>query len=298
MGGNKGKFLITTLNKNMATIIDGKKTSELILSNLKKEIESSNVTPTLAVIIVGDNKASKIYVKNKKRKCEYVGINSISYELQKETTQEELLKLINELNDDDKVNGILVQLPLPAHIDEKAILNEVNINKDVDCFHPTNIGNLHISPKDSKFKPCTPYGIIKLLENYNINIDGKHCVIIGRSNIVGKPLFPLLLEKNATVTVCHSKTIELQSVTKTADILISAVGKENIITADMVKKDAIIIDVGINYNAEGKLCGDVDFKNVKDIASFITPVPGGVGPMTIAMLMQNCFNSVKNGAVN
>ncbi len=278
----------------MTTIIDGKKTSELILNNLKTEIENSKLKPTLAVIIVGDNKASKIYVRNKKRKCEFVGINSISHELSSETTEKQLIQLIQQLNNDDNINGILVQLPLPTHINEKTILNEIDADKDVDCFHPTNVGKLHISPKDSKFKPCTPYGIIKLLENYNINITGKHCVIVGRSNIVGKPLVPLMLEKNATVTTCHSKTKDLQSITKTADILISAVGKQNMITKDMIKKDAIVIDVGMNHTAEGKLCGDVDFENVKDIASYITPVPGGVGPMTIAMLMQNCFNSVKH----
>ncbi len=278
----------------MSKIIDGKKTSELILSDLKQKIENSKLKPTLAVVLVGENKASKTYVKNKKKKCEYVGIKSVSHELPSNTTELALLNLINKLNNDSSINGILIQLPLPNHINEKVILNKIDINKDVDCFHPTNVGQLHISPKNSKFKPCTPFGIIKLLENYNINISGKHCVIVGRSNIVGKPLVPLMLEKNATVTVCHSKTSNLNEITKKADILISAVGKQNIITKDMVKKDAVVIDVGINYNDQNKLCGDVDFENVKNIASYITPVPGGVGPMTIAMLMENCFNSIKN----
>ncbi len=277
----------------MAKILDGKKTSTLILDKLKSEIKNKNISPTLAVLLIGNDKASKVYVNNKNKKCEYVGINSVNYELDEKTSEEDLLKLIDSLNKDESIHGILVQLPLPKHINEKNIINKINIDKDVDCFHPINVGQLHISPQDSKFKPCTPFGIIKLLETYNIDITGKHCVIIGRSNIVGKPLVPLLLSKNATVTVCHSKTTNLKDLTKSADVLISAVGRKNLVTVDMVKKDAIVIDVGINRDENNKLCGDVDFENVKEVASYITPVPGGVGPMTIATLMLNCFNAVK-----
>ncbi len=277
----------------MYKILNGKEVSEKILEELKEKIRIQNIKATLAVILVGDDKASKVYINNKKKKCEYIGIKSISYELPFNTTDRDLLNLIDKLNIDKNINGILIQLPLPPHINESKILSKIDINKDVDCFHPVNVGQLHISPNSSKFKPCTPFGIIKLLESYNIDLTGKHCVIIGRSNIVGKPLIPLLLNKNATVTVCHSKTANLKEITKSADVLISAVGQKNIITKEMVKDFAIVIDVGINRDVNNKLCGDVDFESVKDIASYITPVPGGVGPMTIAMLMLNCFNAVK-----
>ncbi len=274
----------------MAQIIDGKKTSTMILENLKEEIKNKPITPCLAVVLVGNDKASSVYVNSKKKKCNELGIKSISHELPAETSEDELLSLIDELNKDKGVHGILVQLPLPKHINEKLVINKIDEKKDVDCFHPINVGLLNLG--QGVFKPCTPYGIIKLLETYNIDLEGKHCVVIGRSNIVGKPLVPLLLEKNATVTVCHSRTKNLNEITKQADVLISAVGRINMVTKDMVKEDAVVIDVGINRDENNKLCGDVDFENVKEKASFITPVPGGVGPMTIAMLMNNCVNAI------
>lgn len=278
----------------MTKIIDGKEVSEKILNEIKNEIDTFEKKPCLAVILVGDNKASQTYVKNKEKKCEQVGITSITHRLPENTSEEELLKLIYDLNSNDKVNGILVQLPLPKHINEDNVINSINVDKDVDCFHPINVGLMYTTSKHSIFKPCTPYGVIKLLEHYNIEATGKHCVILGRSNIVGKPMATLMLEKNATVTICHSKTKNLKEITKSADILISAIGKVNIITKDMVKENAVVIDVAINRNEDNKLCGDVDFENVKEITSFITPVPGGVGPMTIAMLMQNCLISFKS----
>lgn len=276
-------------------IIDGKAVSAAVRDRIKAEVlelNSKGKQTGLAVIIVGEDPASKVYVNNKKKGCEQVGINSFEYALPEETTTEELLTLIGELNNDDKVDGILCQLPLPKHIDEQTVINSIVPEKDVDAFHPTNTG--HIMIGDYSFLPCTPAGIIEMLKFYNIEISGKECVVIGRSNIVGKPMAMLLLQNSGTVTVCHSKTADLSDVTKRADILVSAVGKANFVTAEMVKDGAVVIDVGMNRNAEGKLCGDVDFEAVKDKCSFITPVPGGVGPMTITMLLNNTLTASKN----
>lgn len=276
-------------------IIDGKAVSAAVRDRIKAEVlelKSKGKQTGLAVIIVGEDPASKVYVSNKKKGCEQVGINSFEYALPEETTTEELLTLIGELNNDDKVDGILCQLPLPKHIDEQTVINSIVPEKDVDAFHPTNTG--HIMIGDYSFLPCTPAGIIEMLKFYNIEISGKECVVIGRSNIVGKPMAMLLLQNSGTVTVCHSKTADLSDVTKRADILVSAVGKANFVTAEMVKDGAVVIDVGMNRNAEGKLCGDVDFEAVKDKCSFITPVPGGVGPMTITMLLNNTLTASKN----
>ena len=276
-------------------IIDGKAVSAAVRDRIKAEVlelNSKGKQTGLAVIIVGEDPASKVYVSNKKKGCEQVGINSFEYALPEETTTEELLTLIGELNNDDKVDGILCQLPLPKHIDEQTVINSIVPEKDVDAFHPTNTG--HIMIGDYSFLPCTPAGIIEMLKFYNIEISGKECVVIGRSNIVGKPMAMLLLQNSGTVTVCHSKTADLSDVTKRADILVSAVGKANFVTVDMVKDGAVVIDVGMNRNAEGKLCGDVDFEAVKDKCSFITPVPGGVGPMTITMLLNNTLTASKN----
>lgn len=276
-------------------IIDGKAVSAAVRDRIKAEVlelNSKGKQTGLAVIIVGEDPASKVYVSNKKKGCEQVGINSFEYALPEETTTEELLTLIGELNNDDKVDGILCQLPLPKHIDEQTVINSIVPEKDVDAFHPTNTG--HIMIGDYSFLPCTPAGIIEMLNFYNIEISGKECVVIGRSNIVGKPMAMLLLQNSGTVTVCHSKTADLSDVTKRADILVSAVGKANFVTAEMVKDGAVVIDVGMNRNAEGKLCGDVDFEAVKDKCSFITPVPGGVGPMTITMLLNNTLTASKN----
>lgn len=276
-------------------IIDGKAVSAAVRDRIKAEVlelNSKGKQTGLAVIIVGEDPASKVYVSNKKKGCEQVGINSFEYALPEETTTEELLTLIGELNNDDKVDGILCQLPLPKHIDEQTVINSIVPEKDVDAFHPTNTG--HIMIGDYSFLPCTPAGIIEMLKFYNIEISGKECVVIGRSNIVGKPMAMLLLQNSGTVTVCHSKTADLSDVTKRADILVSAVGKANFVTAEMVKDGAVVIDVGMNRNAEGKLCGDVDFEAVKDKCSFITPVPGGVGPMTITMLLNNTLTASKN----
>ena len=276
-------------------IIDGKTVSASVRDRIKTEVEAlkNNGKETgLAVIIVGEDSASKVYVNNKKKGCEQVGINSYEYALPEETTTEELLELIEKLNSDTKVDGILCQLPLPSHIDEKTVINSITPEKDVDAFHPVNTG--HIMIGDHSFLPCTPAGIIEMLKFYNIQISGKECVVIGRSNIVGKPMAMLLLQNNGTVTVCHSKTENLAEVTRRADILVAAVGKANFVTADMVKDGAVVIDVGMNRNAEGKLCGDVDFENVKDKCSYITPVPGGVGPMTITMLLNNTLTASKN----
>ncbi len=276
-------------------IIDGKAVSAAVRDRIKAEVlelKSKGKQTGLAVIIVGEDPASKVYVSNKKKGCEQVGINSFEYALPEETTTEELLTLIGELNNDDKVDGILCQLPLPKHIDEQTVINSIVPEKDVDAFHPTNTG--HIMIGDYSFLPCTPAGIIEMLNFYNIEISGKECVVIGRSNIVGKPMAMLLLQNSGTVTVCHSKTADLSDVTKRADILVSAVGKANFVTAEMVKDGAVVIDVGMNRNAEGKLCGDVDFEAVKDKCSFITPVPGGVGPMTITMLLNNTLTASKN----
>lgn len=275
----------------MALLIDGKKISTEIKEELKEQVKKDKEQgkeTTLAVIQVGNDPASSVYVRNKKKACEYIGINSLSYELEEETTEEELLKLIQELNGREDVNGILVQLPLPSHINEDKIIEAIDSKKDVDGFHPMNVGALSIGKKG--FVSCTPAGIIQLLKRSNIEIAGKECVIVGRSNIVGKPMAMLLLRENGTVTVAHSKTKNLKEVTKRADILVAAVGKPKFITADYVKEGAVVIDVGMNRNEENKLCGDVDFDSVVDKVSAITPVPGGVGPMTIAMLMYNCVN--------
>ncbi len=275
----------------MPRLIDGKAISTAIKNELKKEVADNNIKATLAVIQVGNDPASSVYVGNKKKACEYIGIGSASYELPEETSEEELLKLIDDLNADDSINGILVQLPVPKHIDDKKIIERISPLKDVDGFHPESVGNLCIG-RDG-FVSCTPAGIIELLKRSDITIEGKECVVIGRSNIVGKPMALLLIANNGTVTVCHSKTKDLKAVCKRADILVAAVGKPKMINSEYVKEGAVVIDVGIHRMENGKLCGDVDFDDVKDIVSAITPVPGGVGPMTIAMLMVNCVKAAK-----
>jgi len=277
----------------MTQLIDGKAISAQIKDELKEKVaamKEQGVEVTLAVIQVGNDPASSVYVGNKKKACAYVGIRSLAYELEEATTEKELLDLIDELNNRADVNGILVQLPLPKHIDEEKVLNRINPLKDVDGFHPMNVGSLCIGKEG--FVSCTPAGIIQLLKRSNIEIAGKECVVIGRSNIVGKPMALLLLQENGTVTVTHSRTKDLQEVTKRADILVVAIGKPKMITADYVKEGAVVIDVGIHRNEENKLCGDVDYDDVAPKCSAITPVPGGVGPMTIAMLMYNCVESV------
>ncbi len=278
----------------MTKIIDGKAISMQIKEELKKEatsLKEQGKNVTLAVIQVGDNPASCVYVRNKKKGCEYIGIGSLSYELKEETTQEELLSLIRELNAREDVNGILVQLPLPAHIDEDTVIREIDPKKDVDGFHPQSVGALCIGQPG--FVSCTPAGIIELLKRSGISLEGKECVILGRSNIVGKPMALLMLRENATVTIAHSRTKNLAEVTKRADILIVAIGKPKMITREYVKEGAVVIDVGINRDQNNKLCGDVDFDDVAPVCSAITPVPGGVGPMTIAMLLNNCMESVR-----
>lgn len=276
------------------TIIDGKAVSAAVKDEVKNEVEQlkkSGSVPCLAVVLVGNDPASKVYVGNKKKACEYCGIKSLEYLLDENTTEEELLSLINVLNNDSAVNGILVQLPLPKHINEEHIINSIVPSKDVDAFHPVNVGKIMIGNPD--FLPCTPAGVMEMLKKYNIETCGKDCVIIGRSNIVGKPMAMLMLAANATVTVCHSKTANIKEKCKNSDIIIAAVGKAGFVTADMVKDGAVVIDVGINRNSEGKLCGDVDFESVSQKASYITPVPGGVGPMTIATLMKNTLAAFK-----
>ncbi|MBE5927450.1 MAG: bifunctional methylenetetrahydrofolate dehydrogenase/methenyltetrahydrofolate cyclohydrolase FolD [Lachnospiraceae bacterium] len=278
----------------MAQIIDGKKISQEIKDELKEKVaayKEKGYEITLAVIQVGNNPASTVYVGNKKKACEYVGIRSLAYELDENITEQELLDLINELNDRDDVNGILVQLPLPKHISEKKVIETINPKKDVDGFHPMNVGALSIG--DEGFISCTPYGIIELLKRSDIDIKGKECVVVGRSNIVGKPISMLLIRENGTVTVTHSATRDLKEVTKRADILVAAIGKPRFINADYVKEGVVVIDVGINRDENNKLCGDVDFESVEPLASAITPVPGGVGPMTIAMLMTNCVEAAE-----
>lgn len=285
-----------------AQIIDGKLISQNIKDELKDKtalLKEKGIEVTLAVILVGEDPASQVYVRNKKKACEYIGYRSLSYELPKETSQEELLKLIDELNNRKDVDGILVQMPLPSQIDEKTVIDAIAPDKDVDGFHPMNVGALCIG--EEGFVSCTPAGVIQLLKrgcDGKIEIAGKECVIVGRSNIVGKPMALLMLRENATVTVAHSRTKDLKEVCKRADILIAAVGKAGMITADHVKDGAVVIDVGINRNADGKLCGDVVYDEVAAKASAITPVPGGVGPMTIAMLMNNCYEaSVKHNSI-
>ena len=275
------------------TIIDGKLISAQIKDEVKEKVAALNregKSVTLAVILVGADPASQVYVGNKKKACEYTGIRSESYELEESTTQEELLSLIDKLNEREDINGILVQLPLPAHIDEKSVIDRISPEKDVDGFHPESAGKLVIGEKG--FLPCTPAGIIELIKRSGISISGKRCVVIGRSNIVGKPVALLMLRENATVTICHSKTENLKEICKEADILIVAIGKPKMIGRDYVREGACVIDVGIHRLEGKKLCGDVDFDDVKDIAGAITPVPGGVGPMTIAMLMKNCIENV------
>ncbi len=278
----------------MAEIIDGKKISAQIKEEVKQEAErllKEGVTVTLAVIQVGQDKASSVYVGNKKKACEYVGFGSLSYELPEETTMQELLDLVGELNGRMDVDGILVQLPLPAHISEEKVIQAISPDKDVDGFHVQNAGRLAVGIEG--FVSCTPAGIIELLKRSGIEICGKECVVVGRSNIVGKPMAALLLRENGTVTVCHSRTKELDKITARADILVAALGKPKFITAEYVKEGAVVIDVGIHRGENNKLCGDVDFDSVAPKASYITPVPGGVGPMTIAMLMSNCLKSAK-----
>ncbi|MCR5687094.1 MAG: bifunctional methylenetetrahydrofolate dehydrogenase/methenyltetrahydrofolate cyclohydrolase FolD [Lachnospiraceae bacterium] len=273
----------------MPQIIDGKAISAAIKDELKKEVADKNISAVLAVIQVGCDPASTVYVGSKKKACAYIGIGSESFELPEETTEEELIALVDRLNADDKINGILVQLPLPSHIDEKKIINRISPLKDVDGFHPWSVGNLCIGQEG--FVSCTPAGIIELLKRSNIEIEGKECVVIGRSNIVGKPMALLLLAENGTVTICHSRTKGLKEICRRADILVAAVGKPKMVTREYVKEGATVIDVGIHRMDDGKLCGDVDFDDVSPVAGAITPVPGGVGPMTIAMLMVNCVKA-------
>ena len=273
----------------MSIRIDGKQISAQIKDELKERVEKEKLEVTLAVIQVGNDPASTVYVGNKKKACEYIGIRSLAYELPEETPEEELLQLIKELNDRDDVNGILVQLPLPAHMDEDKVIQTISPKKDVDGFHPQSVGALSIGQPG--FVSCTPAGVIQLLKRTGVEIDGKECVIVGRSNIVGKPMALLMLRENASVTVCHSHTKDLKEVTKRADILIVAIGKPKFITKEYVKDGAVVIDVGIHRGADGKLCGDVDYDDVAPITYAITPVPGGVGPLTIAMLMNNCVEA-------
>ncbi|MBQ2703923.1 MAG: bifunctional methylenetetrahydrofolate dehydrogenase/methenyltetrahydrofolate cyclohydrolase FolD [Clostridia bacterium] len=275
-------------------IIDGKAISAATRGDIKAqvdELKKQGVTPGLAVIIVGDDPASRVYVNNKKKACAELGMLSEEYALPADTTEEALLTLIDTLNGREDIDGILCQLPLPRHLDEKRVINAISAEKDVDAFHPVNVGKIMIG--DYSFLPCTPAGVMELIRRSNIDVAGKHCVVIGRSNIVGKPMAMLMLHANATVTICHSRTQNLKEICRTADIIVAAVGKAYFVTADMVKEGAVVIDVGMNRNAEGKLCGDVDYDEVSKVASAITPVPGGVGPMTITMLMQNTVTAAK-----
>ncbi|NLZ45362.1 MAG: bifunctional methylenetetrahydrofolate dehydrogenase/methenyltetrahydrofolate cyclohydrolase FolD [Clostridiales bacterium] len=279
----------------MYKLIDGKAVSASVKESIRKELaelkETKGLTAGLAVIIVGEDPASKVYVRNKKLACEACGFESFEYALPADTTQEELLNLINKLNNDDKVDGILCQLPLPKHLDEKLVINNISPKKDVDAFHPENVGQIMIG--DYNYLPCTPAGVMELIASTGVEISGKECVVVGRSNIVGKPMAMLLLHQSGTVTICHSRTKDLAECCRRADILVAAVGVPNLITGDMVKEGAVVIDVGMNRLDNGKLCGDVEFETAKEKASYITPVPGGVGPMTIAMLMKNTLTSAK-----
>ena len=278
----------------MAHIINGKEIAQMIKDEMRAEVEELKKVGKsccLAVIQVGNDPASSVYVSNKKKACEYIGIDSLSYELAEETTEEELLALIDKLNMDETVHGILCQLPLPRHINEKTILNRISPKKDVDGFHPQNVGALVVG--DFGFVSCTPAGIIELLKRSNVEMEGKNCVVVGRSNIVGKPMALLMLRENATVTICHSKTKNLKEVCKEADILIVAIGKPKFINKEYIKEGAVVIDVGIHRDENNKLCGDVDYQEVEPMCSAITPVPGGVGPMTICMLMKNCLEAMK-----
>lgn len=282
----------------MAQIINGKEVSASVRKAVAEETaqlrESKGLKVGLAVVIVGNNPASRVYVNNKKKACEEVGFQSFEYALDENTTEEQLLDLVNVLNRDDRVNGILVQLPLPKHINETAIINAISPEKDVDAFHPVNVGKIMIG--DYSFLPCTPAGVMELIASTGTEIAGKDCVVIGRSNIVGKPMAMLLLHKSGTVTICHSKTQNLKEICKKADILVVAIGKANFVTGDMIKEGAVVIDVGMNRLESGKLCGDVDFESAEKVASYITPVPGGVGPMTISMLMRNTLTAAKQQA--
>ena len=278
----------------MAKIIDGKELAKKIRLDLKEdvaELKKNGVNPKLAVIMVGDDKASKVYVKNKSKACEEIGIDYEEFLMDESTSMEELLELIENLNNRKDIHGILLQSPIPKHLDINKAFNKIDFRKDVDGFNPINVGKLSIG--EECFISCTPFGVVKMLEEYDIETEGKNVVIIGRSNIVGKPLIQCMLKKNATVTVCHSRTKDLKNIVSRADIVIAALGKAKFITQDMVKDGAVIIDVGINRTEEGKLVGDVDFENVEKKASYITPVPGGVGPMTIAMLMTNVVKAAK-----
>ena len=276
----------------MAVIIDGKGVAERLRSQIKKDCEelvNKGVRPGLAVIIVGEDPASKVYVRNKKLACEQVGFNSFEYALPESTTMDDLLALIRELNSRDDVDGILVQAPIPAHLDYKTVTETIAPHKDVDAFHPYNVGK--IMTGDPGFLPCTPAGVMELIRETGISPEGKECVVVGRSNIVGKPMAMLLLRENGTVTICHSRTPDLASVTRRADILVVAVGKSKVVTGDMIKPGAVVIDVGMNRSPEGQLEGDVDFKTAEEVAGYITPVPGGVGPMTITLLLRNTLYS-------
>ncbi len=279
----------------MAKIIDGKAISAAIRGEIAAEVEQmkkeKGFVPGLAVIIVGQDPASQVYVRNKKKDCDETGINSIVHALPENTTQDELLALVNKLNNDDTVHGIIVQLPLPKHLDSELIINNIDSKKDVDAFHPYNVGKIMIG--DYEFLPCTPAGVMALLERSNIDVAGKNCVVVGRSNIVGKPQAMMLLHKNGTVTICHSKTKDLAEVCRSADILVVAIGRAKMITGDMIKEGAVVIDVGMNRDENGKLCGDVDYESAEKKASYITPVPGGVGPMTRVMLLQNTLSAAK-----
>lgn len=278
----------------MAEIISGKIVSAKVKENVRKETQllaEKGIKIGLAVVIVGNNPASRVYVNSKKKACEEVGFSSYEYALPEETTQQELLDLVDVLNNDEKVNGILVQLPLPEQIDENAVINAISPEKDVDAFHPLNVGRIMIG--NFAFLPCTPAGVMELIDSTGVDIAGKSCVVIGRSNIVGKPMAMLLLHRSGTVTICHSKTRNLAEICRNADILVAAVGKADFVTADMVKEGAVVIDVGMNRRENGKLCGDVKYDEVSEKAGYITPVPGGVGPMTIAMLMKNTLTSAK-----
>ena len=278
----------------MAIIINGKELATKVRANLKIEVDGlkeKGIFPKLAVIMVGNDSASAVYVRNKSKACNEIGVEFEEFLLPENTTREELLNLIEELNNRKDVNGILLQSPIPKHLDIREAFNAIDYKKDVDGFHPINVGILAIG--EDCFVSCTPAGVMRMLEEYKIDIEGKHAVVIGRSNIVGKPLAQCLLNKNATVTICHSRTKNLGEITKQADILVAAIGKPKFVTADMVKEGAVVIDVGINRNEDGKLVGDVDYQNVESKAAYITPVPGGVGPMTIAMLMENVVKSVK-----
>jgi len=279
----------------MAQIISGKEVALRVRESIKKEVselfEKTGKRPGLAVIIVGEDPASQVYVRNKAKGCEEVGFHSEVYRLAENTQMEELLSLINKLNNDENIHGILCQLPLPKHLDETAVILAIDPNKDVDAFHPVNTGKIMIG--NYSFLPCTPAGVMELIASTGVDVAGKECVVVGRSNIVGKPQAMLLLQKNGTVTICHSKTKNLKETTKRADILVVAVGRANFITGDMTKEGAIVIDVGINRNEEGKLVGDVHFDSAEKVASYITPVPGGVGPMTITMLLKNTLTAAK-----